>query len=272
MTVREARRWASSFLEQHNREARVADLLLMHLLDVELADFLLMQQEKLSEWSTFEDWVRDHADTGKPLEHFTGVSEFYGRKFSVSEHVLIPRPETEELIEAVKPFIQPNDTIVDVGTGSGIIAVTLKKEHPQLSMFATDISPDALKVASGNAERLGADVEFKQGNFLEPVINEPIDIVISNPPYVPESDRPELSETVMHDPELALFADDHGLAAYREIIRQIGLLRKPPRLVAFEIGYDQGESVPKLIQQADPEAVVQVLQDINGKDRMVLWS
>lgn len=92
--------------------------------------------------------------------------------------------------------------------------------------------------------------------------------MISNPPYVPESDRPELSETVMHDPELALFADDHGLAAYREIIRQIGLLRKPPRLVAFEIGYDQGESVPKLIQQADPEAVVQVCKTLMAK---IVW-
>lgn len=271
MTVKEARVWASSFLEKHNREPRVADLMLMHLLDVDLAEFLLIQREPFNQCSTFESWILEHAKTGKPLEHFTGKTEFYGRTFQVNEHVLIPRPETEELIEAVKPELKLDDTVVDVGTGSGIIALTFKKELPDLKVIATDISQDALSVAQDNANRLDADVQFEQGNFLEPVMNEHIDVVISNPPYIPECDRTTLSETVMHDPELALFADDHGLAAYREIIKQIRLLKKTPRLVAFEIGHDQGESVPKLIQKAFPQASVQVLQDINGKNRIVIW-
>ncbi|RPF54092.1 release factor glutamine methyltransferase [Aquisalibacillus elongatus] len=244
---------------------------MQHLLRVDLADFLLVQQEKFEEWKTFEKWVREHAETGKPLEHFTGQAEFYSRTFRVTEHVLIPRPETEELIEAVKPLLLGSDVVVDVGTGSGIIPITFKKELPELRMYATDISENALTIARVNAKNLEADVQFEQGHFLEPVMDVEIDVVISNPPYVPEFERENLSEVVMHDPELALFADDEGLAAYREIIEQINNMKKLPRLVAFEIGHDQGELVPGLIMTNFPQANVQVLQDINGKDRIIIW-
>ncbi|SEQ91961.1 peptide chain release factor N(5)-glutamine methyltransferase [Piscibacillus halophilus] len=273
--VQEARKWASSFLEKYHREPRVADLMLQHLLNVDLADFLLIQRDEINAelLETFESWVQEHAETGKPLEHFLGVASFYGREFSVNQHVLIPRPETEELIETVKPLIKPSDVVVDVGTGSGIIAITLKKEMPDVQMLATDISLEALAVAQKNAEKLDADVQFEQGNFLKPLIDSEVtvDVVVSNPPYIPKSESGELSEVVMHDPDLALFANDQGLAAYRDIIEQISYLKTLPRLVAFEIGYDQGATVPELIRKAHPNAVIQVLQDINGKDRIVIW-
>ncbi|TFB19297.1 peptide chain release factor N(5)-glutamine methyltransferase [Filobacillus milosensis] len=273
-TVKEARVWASSFLKKHNREPRVADLMLQHLLDVGLADFLLIQREKLSDevWTQFEGWIVEHAESGKPLEHFTGVASFYGLEFLVDKNVLIPRPETEELIEAVRPWVRDGDTVVDVGTGSGIIAVTLKKVLPSTRVLATDISRAALEAASRNAQRHETEVEFLEGSFLKPVLGQVSpDIIVSNPPYIPERERVALSETVMHDPESALFADENGLAAYRAIVNQVMQFAKLPRLVAFEIGHDQGESVPNIILEVCPKANIEVIKDINGKNRILLW-
>ncbi|GEL77267.1 peptide chain release factor N(5)-glutamine methyltransferase [Tenuibacillus multivorans] len=274
-TVKEARVWASSFLEKQNREPRVAELMLQHLLDVDLSEFLLKQQEELSDdvWLMYESWVMEHARTGKPLEHFTERATFYGREFWVNRDVLIPRPETEELIVAIMPHLHAGDVVVDIGTGSGIIALTIKKEMPSVRMLATDLSERALAVAKENSEQLDAEAEFFEGNFLEPIreTGEVPDVIISNPPYIPEKERSELDATVLYDPEAALFAEENGLAAYREIVEQVMQLRRLPRLVAFEIGYDQGESVPQLIKSNCPDAHVEVLQDINGKDRIVLW-
>ncbi|MGM8214993.1 peptide chain release factor N(5)-glutamine methyltransferase [Bacillaceae bacterium W0354] len=273
-TVFEARKWASSFLKQNNREERVAELMLMHLLNVTLEEWLVIQQDELPPkvWKDFQIWINEHAETGKPIEHFTNEAEFFGRTFFVNEAVLIPRPETEELIAAVVDDIVEGDTVADIGTGSGILAITLKKEIPSITAYATDLSESALAVARGNASQLGAEVQFFQGNFLEPVINERIDIVVSNPPYISNDERTTLSETVLHDPELALFAEENGLAAYRKITEQIVCMsEKGPRLVVFEIGYDQGETVPELIKLIEPTANIEVLKDINGKDRIVKW-
>ncbi|WP_223155138.1 peptide chain release factor N(5)-glutamine methyltransferase [Alkalibacillus aidingensis] len=275
MTVRGARIWASSFLKEYQREERVAELMLMHILGVSRSEFLAMQRDELprDQYDTFVEWVSEHAKTGKPLEHFTGVTEFYSRDFLVNEHVLIPRPETEELIEALLQKLDNPETFVDLGTGSGIIAVTLKQAWPEASVYATDISEEALAVAKKNSTELEADVQFFQGDFLKPILEKGLepDVVVSNPPYIPYSKRDQLSSTVMHDPEQALFADDDGLAAYQQITEQVLQLPTRPELVAFEIGHDQGETVPRLIHQQDPNASIQVIKDINGKNRIVLW-
>ncbi|WP_035513039.1 peptide chain release factor N(5)-glutamine methyltransferase [Halalkalibacillus halophilus] len=274
-TVRGARNWASSFLEEHNREARVGELMLLHLLDAKKHQILMRQTEELPEGvsHTFQKWVQEHAETGKPLEHFTKKAEFYGRDFYVDHRVLIPRPETEELIEAVLSRISPNMSIVDVGTGSGIIGITLKSELPETKVYATDLSEDALEVAQENANALESEVHFYKGNFLEPLLEQKInpDIIVSNPPYIPVNNRSNLSNTVLHDPELALFAEKDGLAAYEAIANQALQLDEKPQLIAFEIGHDQGESVPALLNKLDPNAHLTVIQDINKKDRIVLW-
>lgn len=275
LTIFEARKWASSFLKENNREARVAEILLRFLLNKSLNEWLIIQSDPLDEeiWNTYEAWIKEHALTGKPVEHFTNEAEFFGRIFYVDENVLIPRPETEELLLTIKDEIQDNDTIVDIGTGSGIIAITLKLEKPKTTVFATDLSNDALEVARKNAQNHHAEVKFLQGSFLNPIIRGKIEptMIVSNPPYIPNEERVHLDETVLHDPELALFAENNGLAAYEQIIDQIFLLEKMPRLIAFEIGYDQGKTVPQLIYEKDANANVQVIQDINGKDRIVVW-
>ncbi|MET3684156.1 release factor glutamine methyltransferase [Alkalibacillus flavidus] len=277
LTVQGARRWASSFLKQFGREERVGDLLLQYLLKVSHSEWLAIQRDTLDSdvAQTFAVWVHEHVVTGKPVEHFTRSVDFFDDTFYVDERVLIPRPETEELVLAVLSEARCPEVIVDLGTGSGAIALSLKGRLPEANVVGTDLSEDALAVAAYNGELLDRDVTLLEGDFLEPVLERgwTLDVIVSNPPYIPHDERDSLSETVaLHDPALALFADQNGLAAYERIVEQVMRLQHKPQLTAFEIGYDQGESVPALIKHYDPNATVRVVQDINGKDRIVLWT
>lgn len=274
----EVLRWASLFLEKNNRESRVAELLLQHHLGVSRAVFFANMQEDIPDdiYEAFKADIEKHAETGVPLQHLTGYEYFYGRRFTVDGHVLIPRPETEELVQHVirhdVDFRKKPLRIVDVGTGSGVIAITLKLEWSDAEVFATDISEEALQVAKKNAAEWNADVAFLQGNFLEPLIEREmvVDILVSNPPYIAETERNVLSDTVKnYDPELALFAGDDGLSAYKEIIRQAKRVVRPGGLIAFEIGHEQGNAVKKLLMETFPYSDVDILQDINKKDRIV---
>lgn len=271
-------RWASLFLEKNNRESRVAELLLQHHLGVSRAVFFANMQEDVPDdiYEAFKADIEKHAETGMPLQHLTGYEYFYGRRFTVDGHVLIPRPETEELVQHVirhdVDFRKKPLRIVDVGTGSGVIAITLKLEWSDAEVFATDISEEVLQVAKKNAAEWNADVAFLQGNFLEPLIEREmvVDILVSNPPYIAETERNVLSDTVKnYDPELALFAGDDGLSAYKEIIRQAKRVVRPGGLIAFEIGHEQGNAVKKLLMETFPYSDVDILQDINKKDRIV---
>ncbi len=274
----EVLRWASLFLEKHHRESRVAEILLQYYLGVDRQQFYMLMRDPvpIEIVDKFKAAVEKHAKTGIPVQHLIGHEIFYGREFIVNEHVLIPRPETEELVQHI---IQSTDTsggdpltIIDIGTGSGIIAITLALEIPNSIVYATDISKNALEVAEQNAKQLGADVHFLQGDFLQPAIEKDIqvDILVSNPPYIAKSEAPELSDTVKNfDPELALFADADGLAAYQTIIAQAPQATKRPAQLAFEIGYEQSEAVYALIQETFSESTINTIQDINGKNRIV---
>ncbi|KGP71986.1 peptide chain release factor N(5)-glutamine methyltransferase [Pontibacillus yanchengensis] len=279
-TIFEVRRWASLFLQENNRETGVGELLVQHHLGMTRAQLFANAQDEVSVdvREKIEQDLRQHVAQGTPVQHLIGTEEFYGRLFKVNQDVLIPRPETEELVlgvlERMKQtgmFSEPL-TCVDIGTGSGIIATTLAKELHHATMYATDISSEALQVAEQNAHALHADVQFRQGDFLAPVIEEGVtfDVVVSNPPYIPEGDRDTLSDVVRdHDPSLALFAGEDGLAAYRRIIEQLPAVVKKETLLALEIGHDQRHTVPALIEAAFPHAYIDVVQDINQNDRMV---
>lgn len=270
---------ASLFLEKANREPKVAEILIRHHLRLSRQEWLLSLRETIPEAKVeqIERDIQNHAATGVPVQHLTGIEAFYGRSFRVNEHVLIPRPETEELVQAVIERLSSDGQplrIADIGTGSGVIAITLALELNNAQVFATDISEAALQVARQNAEKLHADVTFCQGDFLSPFIHaqKPFDIIVSNPPYIAKSEASELSDTVRDfDPEMALFADGNGMAAYHQIIRQmkeIPLTQKS--FLAFEIGYQQGNLVKEQIQHVFPDSKVEIKQDINGKDRIVL--
>lgn len=270
---------ASLFLEKNKCEPRIAEMLLMHHLDMSRAHFYAQMQELIPPViiDAFQSDIKAHVKTGIPVQHLLGYEYFYGRKFHVNKHVLIPRPETEELIHHVLKVVKQIDTtpihIVDVGTGSGVIAVTLALEIPNATILATDISKQAIAVAKENAKRLKANVQFFQGDFLQPIIaeNKQVNIVISNPPYIAKAKEALLSRTVKDfDPALALFADDDGLAAYKKITDEAQYVLTNNGVLAFEIGHQQGPAVKKIITGCFPSSESLIIQDINKKDRIVL--
>ncbi|GIN86493.1 release factor glutamine methyltransferase [Heyndrickxia sporothermodurans] len=277
--VFEALKWASSFLQKNNRDANAGEILLRHFLQMTRAQLFANQQLILSDSvkESFLQAIYDHVK-GVPIQHIMGFEEFYGRRFNVNSHVLIPRPETEELIyEALKKinhtFSNQNGLrLIDIGTGSGIISITMKLECPFLDVTAIDISPQALDIAKTNAMNLKADIDFLHGDLLQPILNkqEKVDIILSNPPYIPDEDIHVLSEVVKdYEPHQALFGGVDGLDYYRKLMQQIPLIIQKKAIIGFEIGMGQGKQVAKLLNETFPNGHTEIIYDINGKDRMV---
>ncbi|WP_077215078.1 peptide chain release factor N(5)-glutamine methyltransferase [Bacillus dakarensis] len=277
--VFEALKWASSFLTQQGRDENAGELLLRHYMGVSRSSLYASLRDELSEevWQSFQKAVHLHAG-GEPVQYIIGYEEFYGRRFMVNKEVLIPRPETEELIvEALKRIstLFGNDESLkaaDIGTGSGAIAVTLKLEKPALAVTATDIAQESLAVAEHNANMLGAEIEFIQGDLLQPLINrgEKFDVILSNPPYIPQGDLESMSVVVTeHEPHRALFAGEDGLDLYLRMMEELPYVLRRKALVGFEIGAGQSEAVSNMLRTAFPQSKVDVVYDINGKDRMV---
>ncbi|WP_112182210.1 MULTISPECIES: peptide chain release factor N(5)-glutamine methyltransferase [Paraliobacillus] len=275
--LQEVLRWASLFLEEHNREPRVAEILLLHHLNYTKSQLLMNLREPIStkQYHAYQQDIHKHTDTGIPVQHIIGSEYFYGRNFHVTKDVLIPRPETEELVlgvlERTKQMKRPIK-VADIGTGSGIIAITLKLEDPTLQVEACDISVAAQEIAANNAMRLDAEVTFHQSDFLQKWIDngETVDVIVSNPPYIAWEEKETLADTVRNfDPELALFAKANGLFAYQQIINQAKIVLSTCGLLAFEIGYQQAAQIKKLILHAFPDSEVEICQDINGRDRMI---
>lgn len=278
--VYEALRWASSFLREKGRDENAGEWLLMAQLQQSRAQMLAGMHDVLpeEELKQFRDSVKKHGDEAIPIQHMIGHEEFYGRSFLVNGDVLIPRPETEELVmnalEKINRLFDGKEKLnmADIGTGSGIIAITMALENERLQVTAVDLSPKALKQAEINAKRLGAKISFLEGNLIDPLIEQGIqvDVLLSNPPYIPTGDRDILSDVVKnHEPEMALFAGEDGLGCYRELAAKLPDVLAVPALVGFEVGAGQGETVADMLRKALLSADVEVIYDINGKDRMV---
>ena len=213
---------------------------------------------------------------GEPLNYVLGYSYFYGYRLKVDEAVLIPRFETEELVGRVlsgydEYFKDQKIDLADVGTGSGAIAIALKKEEDNLNVYASDISKEALEVAILNAQNNQADIRFFEGSMLKPLIenNIKLDILVSNPPYIRNDEVVEHSVRD-YEPNVALFGGDDGLKFYRMIFEDAHKVLKERSMMFFEMGYDQKENLTALAREFFPSADINVYKDINNKDRMLV--
>lgn len=207
-----------------------------------------------------------------PIQYVMGKSCFYGNDYFVNENTLIPRFETEELVEKTLNYIKENFSdipldIIDLGTGTGCIGITLKKYIPNSNVTLVDIDPNTLKVAETNAKNLEADVELIESDFFEK-INGKFDIVISNPPYIKDN---ESIEDVVKDnePHLALYAGADGLDCYKKILSTIKPYLKDNYLIAFEIGYSQKEDIINLVHKYLPDSIIECYKDLQERDRMI---
>ncbi len=264
-------------LRDRNLDENAAKVLFAYAADKPGPKLYLMMDEEAEESVVlkFESAMNDYL-AGKPVQYITGSVNFFGRDFIVNEDVLIPRYETEELVERVLEAIDdcfpegPLD-VVDVGTGSGAIAVSLKAEQPRLRVWATDISAKALAVAQKNAQVNQADVTFLEGDLLEPLIARHLkfDVFVSNPPYIPLDQ--EIDPLVRdNEPHVALFGGGDGLYFYRLIFQKVRQVLKEKAILAFEMGYDQADAMRKEMDIYFPHDDYEIIKDMSGKDRMLL--
>lgn len=263
---------ASSFLRELNHSSFVAEWLMRERLDWSKTE-LVMQYRNVMPVSELKQFERDFEQflKGLPMQQIIGHEWFYNRKFKVTEDTLIPRPETEEWLEQVLTDLpQEPLTVVDIGTGTGIIGLTVKLERPADDVTITDISKEALDVAKENAQVLGAEVTAELGDLFDPLVGKKFDVIISNPPYISEAEINVMDQSVLdYEPKSALFADEDGLAIYKRMAESIEKYLKPNGRIYLEIGYQQGDSVSRLFKNAFPDAKVTVWQDFNQLDRVV---
>ncbi|MBU1145279.1 MAG: peptide chain release factor N(5)-glutamine methyltransferase [Firmicutes bacterium] len=256
------------------KEASAVKLLMLHFSDLEPTELYLKFHEEMSEIS-YQNFLKGldlYLFHNKPVQYIIGYVYFYGYKFKVDEGVLIPRFETEELVANVliqydELFQKAHIKLVDVGTGSGCLAIALKKEEPNFEVFATDISDKALEIAKTNAEELKAEITFLQGDMLSPLKGMKFDILVSNPPYIPQN---EVVEEIIHEnePHVALYGGIDGLKFYEIILSQAKDYLNYPSILAFEHGFDKKEAISNIARAFFPNAKVFTLQDMQNKDRM----
>jgi release factor glutamine methyltransferase len=225
-----------------------AEVLLTHALKCERSYLYAHSDDELAEiaWIHYGRYLHERLK-GKPTQYITGRQEFYGRDFRVTPDVLIPRPETEHLVEAAIARIRPNDLVLDVGTGSGAIAITLALET-RARVLATDISAAALGVA--RAQQFSAGVHFLLGNLADAFRDHSIDVLVSNPPYVPRTDGPGLQREVRdYEPHVALFAGPTGLEIYERLIADAARVLRSDGWLLLELGYNSLEPVRAMLQR-----------------------
>lgn len=244
---RELKEWSSlDFLLHQNQEVSSDDCLLLEKIFMDLSQHLSPQ-------------------------YLTGRAYFRDLQLSVDQRVLIPRPETEELVDLI--LAENPDTplsVLDIGTGSGAIAISLKKERPAWQLTASDISSDALSLAQDNASHYQLDITFIVSDVFSQ-LSETFDMIVSNPPYIAYEDKDEVGLNVYQsEPHLALFAAEDGYAIYRRIIEEASNYLSEKGKLYFEIGYKQGEGIKALVNTHFPQKRVRVLRDVFGKERMVV--
>lgn len=275
-TIRRVLDWTKGHFEKQQIDAPrlTAEILLGHVLNLTRVKLFMDLDRPLTkeELATYRALIQRRLGF-EPTQYLVGFKEFYGRRFSVDARVLIPRSETELLVEGVLQAI-PKDAparVLDLCTGSGCIAISIAAERPLASVWATDVSPDALAVAKQNAEALGVDgrVTFFQGNLFEPVPKDAtFDVIVSNPPYVRLDELPGLQKEVQKEPKLALDGGVDGLVVIKPLVVAAMPRLKAGGTLALEISDDQGAAVKTLLDAAGA-VDTRIVKDLARLDRMV---
>jgi release factor glutamine methyltransferase len=252
-----------------------ADLLARHALAWDHPTWLTRRHDQASDaFSNQYTTLIQRREAREPVAYIRGVQEFWGRDFIVTPAVLIPRPETELLIEIARPLLgsRSDASVADIGTGSGCLAVTLALEHPRITVYATDTSSGALDIARDNARRfdVGGRIRFIHGRYLDGVPS-PVDVIVSNPPYVRLEDEAGLPPEVRrYEPAVALFAGGDGLRDIRAILRASPDILAPGGSLAFEIGLGQSADVQRELQRVDRLELAAIHNDLQDIPRVVV--
>lgn len=262
---------ASLFLTEHGYPAKLAQDYWIYFKEWTLTElvqslYLTVSEEDQTKFSKIlERVVKD-----EPIQYILGFTEFMGRKFKVTPDTLIPREETTGIVDIVRKAysVQSPQSILDIGTGTGILAITLALMYPESYVVASDISIAALEIARHNARKHQVAIDFIESDVFESIHQKPFDLIISNPPYISQEEIHLMDQSVKkYEPKHALFAEDNGLAIYKLIARDLPYYLNKNGHCILEIGFRQGPVVQKLFQYSN--RTVDILQDFNGNDRYV---
>ena len=275
MTIREALTKGMIILKSNNVETPKlkARLLLQYILKKDRQYLIVYDNKEIDKKEQWEYFINiEKLANGVPLQHITHTQEFMKMDFWVNENVLIPRPDTEILVEEVIEIAKKMDKpkILDLCTGSGAIAISIAKNVPSAEVLAIDISEKALEVAKKNANNLQSKVKFKKSNLFSNIGKMKFDIIVSNPPYIKKSDIKLLSNEVQKEPQIALDGGYDGLDFYRKIANQAIEYLKFGSYLCFEIGYDQKEDVTEIIKDAKHYSDTYCKKDLFGNDRIII--
>jgi release factor glutamine methyltransferase len=273
MTLLEVLQRSTDYLKKHDVDSSRlnAEHLMAHVLKRTRMELYLEFERTLSEeeLAPLRELLKRRGE-GEPLQHLLGTVEFCGQTFLCDKRAMVPRPETEELVELLKSQITNHKSqILDVGTGSGVIALSVAKHFPEAEIVATDVSDDALELARENAERVGLSerVRFLKANLLNDVEGT-FDVIVANLPYISTQDRQSLGREVLHDPEVALFAGQRGDELVRELMEQAVARLKPGGLLALEVGRGQAASLSDLLRKKNYHDI-ETKNDYSGVSRFL---
>lgn len=269
----EALNEASLFLEHNNHDPALARHYWMILFDWSLTDLVLQLDQEISEsqWREYQ-LVLNRIINDEPIQYIMGYADFMDERFKVTRDTLIPREETAGLIELASEYLRhkAHARVLDIGTGSGIIAIILAKRFPKAEIIAVDISQAALDVAQENADNHQVQINFLKSDLFSELNSEYFDLIVSNPPYIAYNEIELMDASVMkYEPQQALFASNKGLDIYKAISNQVIKHLRSDWQILFEIGFAQGLEVKNIYNQTFPQAEIDIIKDFNDKDRYI---